>query len=93
MTPLHLATVAGNQACVQALENAGASMVVRSSAAFVLDAGILPAGSTPMHIAAQRGDAIIVHNLLQVCLSCRCHCNLVTCALQALSSICMVAQD
>ncbi|KAK9834571.1 hypothetical protein WJX74_005006 [Apatococcus lobatus] len=65
MTPLHLAMMAGSQSCAQALLRAGASMYVRSSAPIMSNAGILPAGSTPLHIAAQHGDTANIHRLLQ----------------------------
>ncbi|KAK9836055.1 hypothetical protein WJX84_005931 [Apatococcus fuscideae] len=65
LTPLHLATLSGNPACIQALACTGASLVARSSASTLSDAGVLPAGSTPLHIAAQHGDVGIVGTLLQ----------------------------
>ena len=68
LTPLHLAVMAGSQACVEALSYAGASMLLRSNAPIMSDAGILPAGSTPLHAAVQHGDIAIIYSLLQVCL-------------------------
>ncbi|KAK9867877.1 hypothetical protein WJX84_008161 [Apatococcus fuscideae] len=65
MTPLHLATLASNPACIRALTDAGASMTARSSALLVSDAGVFPAGSTPLHIAAQHDDRASVRILLQ----------------------------
>ncbi|KAK9849240.1 hypothetical protein WJX84_003286 [Apatococcus fuscideae] len=65
MTPLHLAALASSSACVRALTHTGASLTARSSALVVSDAGVLPAGSTPLHIAAQYDDRAIVQILLQ----------------------------
>ncbi|KAK9808944.1 hypothetical protein WJX72_006738 [[Myrmecia] bisecta] len=65
MTALHLAAMAGELDCVQALLSAGASMMVRTVDLDMPSLTPVPAGSTPLHLAAMRGHVAIVQAMLQ----------------------------
>jgi ankyrin repeat protein len=56
----------GDLACVQVLLAAGASMMVRTVDLDMASNISCPAGSTPLHLAAQRGHISILQAMLQV---------------------------
>ena len=66
LTALHMAAALGDVECVQALLGAGASMMVRTVDLDMSSAFQFPAGSTPLHLAAQRGHIAILQAMLQV---------------------------
>ena len=66
MTALHLAALMGHLDCVQSLLDAGASMMVRTVDLEMSSSVSVPAGSTPLHLAAQQGNVAIVQAMLQV---------------------------
>ena len=68
-TALHIAAIAGELACVNVLLAAGASMMVRTVDLDMVTTYSVPAGSTPLHVAAQRGHVAILQAMLQVCTS------------------------
>ena len=68
VTALHLAAIHGKLPCVHVLLAAGASMMVRTVDLDMLSTLSIPAGSTPLHLAAQKGQVAIVQAMLQVLL-------------------------
>lgn len=66
MTALHLAAAMGELACVHVLLDSGASMMVRTVDLGMHASMSIPAGSTPLHLAAQKGQVAIVQAMLQV---------------------------
>ena len=66
LTALHMAAAAGCLGCVQQLLGAGASMMVRTVDLDMASPVQYPAGSTPLHLAAQRGHIAILQAMLQV---------------------------
>ena len=67
LTALHMAAALGDLACVKILLGAGASMMVRTVDLDMQSSMQFPAGSTPLHLAAQRGQIAILQAMLQVC--------------------------
>ena len=65
LTALHMAAAAGCLGCVQQLLGAGASMMVRTVDLDMASPVQYPAGSTPLHLAAQRGHIAILQAMLQ----------------------------
>ena len=66
LTALHMAAALGDLACVKILLGAGASMMVRTVDLDMQSSMQFPAGSTPLHLAAQRGQIAILQAMLQV---------------------------
>ena len=66
MTALHIAAVRGDLRCVKLLLDAGASMMVRTVDMDMPSQHSVPNGSTPLHLAAQKGTVSIVQAMLQV---------------------------
>lgn len=65
LTALHFAVVTGNLEAVQALLQAGASIMVKTDGEAYLGDEYLVPGSTPLHIAVIVGSVSAVHSLLQ----------------------------
>lgn len=61
-----MAAALGDLACVKILLGAGASMMVRTVDLDMQSSLQFPAGSTPLHLAAQRGQIAILQAMLQV---------------------------
>ena len=66
LTALHMAAALGDLPCVKILLGAGASMMVRTVDLDMQSSLQFPAGSTPLHLAAQRGQIAILQAMLQV---------------------------
>lgn len=66
LTALHMAAALGDLACVKILLGAGASMMVRTVDLDMQSTLQYTAGSTPLHLAAQRGQIAILQAMLQV---------------------------
>lgn len=66
VTALHLAAIQGFLPCVMVLLGAGASMMVRTVDLDMHSALSIPSGSTPLHLAAQKGQVAIIQAMLQV---------------------------
>jgi len=66
LTALHMAAALSDLACVKILLGAGASMMVRTVDLDMQSNMQFPAGSTPLHLAAQRGQIAILQAMLQV---------------------------
>ena len=69
MTPLHIAVMRQDSACVRALLEAGADFTIRSAGESELPppgVGSLPFGSTCLHLAALCANVGIIQALLQV---------------------------
>ena len=83
LTALHMAAALGDLACVKILLGAGASMMVRTVDLDMQSSMQFPAGSTPLHLAAQRGQIAILQAMLQVRAATLvlCHASLFLCAL------------
>ena len=66
MTALHIAAAKGHLRCVKLLLEAGASLMVRTVDMDMPSPHSVPNGSTPLHLAAQKGLVPIVQIMLQV---------------------------
>ena len=66
LTALHMAAALGDLACATILLGARASMIVRTVDLDMQSSMQFPAGSTPLHLAAQRGQIAILQAMLQV---------------------------
>ena len=66
LTAQHMAAALADLACVKILLGAGASMMVRTVDLDMQSSMQFPAGSTPLHLAAQRGQIAILQAMLQV---------------------------